>query len=179
MLRKVASMIQLTYQPAHDAFHAIFRFLRMSDGLEKRTIEFDKLRILDFYLLFPHRISEIRFKQGHASFRRLATKYADRQGYAAQPSSNVLFHSMAPMHEAAAQTLADSQAIDPNDFIRGIVTFRPYPIPAKLASRLSEANQSEWDLVEFLNVLAADYPILGRGGLKDRTSLMDFRYDAV
>ena len=172
-------MIQLAYQPSHDPFHAMFRLLRLRDGLDLGSIDADVVRILDFFLLHPHRIGSIRFKQGHARFRSLAQKYSDRRGYALQPSDRVLFESMAPMHEAATQTLAEANAIDASALERGSISFQKFEIPERLRARIRELNASEADLLEFLKVLSIEYPLLGRGGLKDRTNLMEHRYDAV
>jgi hypothetical protein len=71
-------MIQLTYEPALDPFHAIFRFLRLRPLLAK-PIHRDQAHILDFYQLFPYRVDAIRLTQPHRRFRRLTSEYATRR----------------------------------------------------------------------------------------------------
>src|SRR5262249_55290164 len=75
MLHKVASMIQLTYEPALDPYHTTFRFLRLRPVIAQHgPLHRDHARILDFYQLFPFRIAEIRLTPKHRKFRKLAEK---------------------------------------------------------------------------------------------------------
>ncbi|WP_420898640.1 ABC-three component system middle component 5 [Bradyrhizobium yuanmingense] len=69
-------MIHLSYHPAFDAFHAIFRFLRVAFRTGTSETEVDKLRILDYYLLFPWRASAIRLSQKDLEVRRIAKRLA-------------------------------------------------------------------------------------------------------
>src|SRR5258708_39376761 len=113
MFHPVAPMIQLTYEPALDPFHAIFRFLRLRPLLSKdRPIHRDHARILDFYQLFPYHIDAIRLTQLHQRFRRLASEYATRRPYGEQPDDRLLFNRIEPMHVAALDTLAPNNLID-------------------------------------------------------------------
>lgn len=63
-------MIHLSYHPAFDAFNNIFRFLRIILNENVSSIEVDKLRILDYYLLFPWRAATIRLPQKTLDFER-------------------------------------------------------------------------------------------------------------
>jgi hypothetical protein len=54
-------MIQLSFQPAYDAYHTIFRLMRLRIVLTSAgPIPLDELRVLDFFLLFPYLIEHIR-----------------------------------------------------------------------------------------------------------------------
>ena len=54
----------IVYNQAYDLYHTIFRFLQFLNRFEKdELIEIEKLRIWDFYLLFPSKINSIRLKQ--------------------------------------------------------------------------------------------------------------------
>ncbi len=75
-------MIQLSYQPAFDPFHAIYRQLRVLSAIEpSKSLPVDHARILDFYLLFPFRISGIRLMPQHRRFRGLASAYEKARSY--------------------------------------------------------------------------------------------------
>jgi hypothetical protein len=52
-------------------------------------------------------------------------------------------------------------------------------LPPALAKRTQKANEEEGDLMEALRAIAADYPLEGAGGVKERTGLLEYRYDAV
>src|SRR5260221_12212619 len=86
----VAPMIQITFQPAFDPFHSIFRLLRLSPIIERYgPLHRDHLRILDFYLLFPFRIGDIRLTPQHRKFKKLAADYATAKPYGDQPEDYI------------------------------------------------------------------------------------------
>ena len=106
-------MIQLSYQPAFDPLHAVFRLTRLSKMLGKAgPLPKDTIRILDFFLLFPFRISEMRLKRQHVAFRKIAANFASSKPYGDQPEGRVLFERMEVMQMAALQTLAAKGFID-------------------------------------------------------------------
>ena len=124
-------MIQFTYQPAFDPFHTIYRIFRVRERLSQ--IEIDKGRIVDFYLLFPFRMADVRFKRGDLSCRRTAQLYEERRGYAIQPASRALFEGMRPVYDAAAQTMAAEGYLDPACLLKGVLSNTAKPIPADLS----------------------------------------------
>jgi hypothetical protein len=69
-------MIQISFEPALDPFHGMFRLLRLRPIIKLHgPLNRDHVRILDFFLLFPTRITKIRMMQSHRRFRHLATQY--------------------------------------------------------------------------------------------------------
>ena len=173
-------MIQLTYEPALDPFHAMFRFLRLRPLLSKdRPIHRDHARIIDFYQLFPFRIEGIRLEQPHRRFRKLASDYSSRRPYGEQPDDRLLFNRMEPMQIAALDTLASRHLIDVERWKLGEVVATDEEVPADLAYRVRAANTDDHQLAEFLRILATEYDLTGLKGLKDRTGLMEHRQDAL
>ena len=133
-------MIQISYQPAFDPFHAVFRFLRMHSILvEQKSLYFDQLRILDFFLLFPFRIGRIRFKTQHRRFRRLADEYLDRKPYGELPDDRLLFGRMEPFHVAALQSLRSHGYLEKSDDL--MLVRVGAPPPAGLADRIQLENK--------------------------------------
>jgi len=148
--------------------------------LERKPLHRDHVRILDFYLLFPFRIEGIRLTPKHRKYRKLGSKYEMRKPYGDQPDEDgVLFNRMEPMQTAAAETLAARNFLCRSSLDVGIVEASRSHIPPQLASRVAAANEHDADLIEFLEVLAFEYELTGVNGLKDRTTLLDHRYDAV
>jgi hypothetical protein len=171
-------MIQISFQPAFDPFHAAFRFLRMHSILaEHRSLHFDQLRIMDFFLLFPFRVGRIRFKTQHRRFRRLAEEYLDRKPYGELPDDRLLFDRMEPFHVAALESLRSHGYLKPSDDL-SLVSIAA-PLPPGLTERIQSENKRDQSLLEMLSVLASEYELMGRDGLKDRSDLLDYRYDAV
>jgi hypothetical protein len=172
-------MIQLSYQAALDPFHALFRLLRLWPILSKGPLPHETVRILDFYLLFPFRIGDIRIAKPHLRFKRLAKTYAHTKPYGEQPEGPAVLNRMEPIQNAALNTLAANGFIDPDRLLLGEVRVTDVPIPDDIASRVNAANKNQVELMEFLGLLASDYNLLGPDGLKDRTGLLEYRYDPV
>ena len=171
-------MIHLSYHPAFDAFHCIFRFLRIKSREQLTEIEFDKLRILDYYLLFPWRASAIRLPQKDIFIRKVAKNLEVKQDYATLPTGEILLERMRASQMAALQTLADDKFIDIKKLQNNIVCFGEKVIPVELEKRISEINLQENDRMQIIDALSS-YPLLGMDGLKGRTSLLECRYDRI
>jgi hypothetical protein len=172
-------MIQLTYEPALDPYHAIYRILRLRPIIKQYgPLPRDHVRILDFYQLFQFRIHGIRFRQQDRQYRRLASNYKTA-AYGEQPEDRTLFSRMEPMQVAALDTLASHHLIDPDQWQIGDVSATDNPLPDDLAARVASANARDPEFQSFLGVLASEYPLTGVNGLKDRTGLMEYRHDAA
>jgi hypothetical protein len=171
-------MIHLSYHPAFDAFHAIFRFLRLKFRQDVSDIEVDKLRILDYYLLFPWRASAIRLAQKDLGVRRIAKRLEKQQDYATLPNGEALLERMRASQIAALQTMAQDGVIDPMHLRNGVVKFKAFSLPSELKKRIDNKNEEEADKMAIIDVLSA-YPLLGTDGLKGRTSLLEHRYDKI
>jgi len=169
-------MIQLSFEPAYDAYHGMFRAARLSAVLPANEIEYDKFRILDFYLCFPELIDQLRLKRPDLRFHKLARSH--RSTYAGKPDGRLAFGRMKPPQTAAAQTLAIGGYFDSQALTLGMVRILKSP-PEKLTQRIESLNRDEDGLVEFIKVLARDYPLAGENGLKHRSGLMEYRYDAI
>jgi hypothetical protein len=79
-------MIQLSFQPAFDSFHAVYRILRLGTIINQfGPLHIDFVRILDFYLLFPFRIGEIRLHPQHRKFKKLAASHLSAKPYGHGP----------------------------------------------------------------------------------------------
>lgn len=173
-------MPQLTYNEAFDPYHAAFRYLRLHAAcdLSKRT-PFDMFRILDFYILFPFRIQNMRFLSEDKGWRKVSRSYSDRAPYGELPDDNSIFSRMEPFQRAAATSLAHNGFISAAAWDENEILFADVELPPAILSRLSELNGDMSDAMEILCLIRIKYPLSGRNGLKDRTGLLEFRYDPV
>jgi len=137
------------------------------------------VRVLDFYLMFPFLVDQIRIAPHHRKFKKLAKLYAGLRPYGDLPENRMLFQRMAPIQGAALDTLVQRGLLSPDQYSRGIIEPTDTALPVALASKVSAINQEQSDLVEFLFALATEYDLLGTNGLKDRSGLMDYSYDAI
>ncbi len=86
---------------------------------------------------------------------------------------------MEPMQVAALETLSNRDLIEPAKWKVAAVAATTTPVPEQLAARIEEANAQEPELISFLEILASQYELLGSDGLKARTGLLEYRYDAI
>lgn len=173
-------MIQLTYQPAFDSYHATYRFLRLYPLLKKRgPIHRDHLRVLDYYLLFPARVKTIRLMPKHQRYKRLTSTIHSEQPFVDQPDDEVIFSRMRPMQLAALATLATKEYFDEVQLVNNSTVVTNRPVPKELTQRIDEANSQESILIEFLDIFASEYQFMGPNGVKARAGLMEYRYDAI
>ncbi len=175
-------MTQLSYQPAFDPYNAIFRTLQLREGgwLDK-TIPYDALRIADFFLLFPLFLQDkdVRFRPEHRSFRRLGKDYLASKPYSRLPDKRTLFRRIEPFQVAAIGSLVHSGFVDAKNWKqRQIISTKAEP-PSKLIARVKEENSANAELIDAILKLLQDYPLTGRNGLKHRTGLLEYRYDAT
>ena len=172
--------MHLTYQPAFDAFHTVFRMMRIrEDILPPSQLTKDHARIIDFYLLFPFRISGIRLLPRHKKYRKLSEKYQSLKPYGNMPDDRVIFRRMTPIQLSSLDTMAVKGYIDQSRYEHGILKTSEIPLNEALKSRIDAINTTQSDLIEFLAALATEYHLLGADGLKARTGLMEHAYDAT
>jgi|TARA_R100000501_G_scaffold14813_2_gene26865 hypothetical protein len=173
-------MIQLTYNEAFDAYHAVFRFLRLHLACDiGAKLPFDTLRILDFYLLFPFRLQAMKFFARDTGWRKVSKAYEDCAPYGAMPEDSTIFARMEPFQRAAAASLVHSGHLAAKAWDNNEVLFTPAMLPPTVAERCSLLNANMTDIIDILCQIRARYPLGGRDGLKDRTGLLEYRYDSV
>ncbi|OWQ95859.1 hypothetical protein CDQ92_13940 [Sphingopyxis bauzanensis] len=173
-------MTQLTYNEAFDAYHAVFRFLRLHLACDMGTkLPFDTLRILDFYLLFPFRLQAMKFFADDMGWRKISKRYEDCAPYGEMPEDSTVFARMEPFQRAAAASLVHSGYLSAEAWDASEVQFTLEMLPPGFAERCSVVNTQMTDIIEILCQIKSRYPLGGRDGLKDRTGLLEYRYDSV
>lgn len=166
----------LIYHPAFDASHCSFRILKLFNILnENKYIEEERIKIIDFYIVFPKKIKFIRFpKEIKAKYIR---KALDSINDSYRPCKNhfLMAKKMSFIQEKVLQSLVINEYLNKregsNEYKRG--------------EKFSQLALSTPILDTYINheveVLIFDFllncELNGKDGLKDRTTLMEFRYD--
>lgn len=171
-------MTQLVYHPAFDPYNALLRTVRillaLPEGVDRLTI-----RLLDFFLLFPESLASARLTpQLRSKLRKLEVD--PRYPYDRLPGAKVLFERMGPAFEAAIQTLL-ARGVASHAEKGNIISLVVEKAPNELLdlAREQNENESERGLMELLAEMAREFPSRGAGGLKDRSGLMEYRYDVL
>lgn len=170
-------MIQLAYQPAYDSYHTIFRILRLLTAIGTKSVQVEQIRILDFYLAFPHFLTSVA---GYARQTKIFSN-SKRSIYEEIPTKESLFTNMTPIQDAAIQTLCLENLVLLDDpfLMQAKVELRSSNVPTELSNVIVERNNAERSLIEFLTGTLLGIPLAGPNGLKHRTGLMEYRNDYV
>lgn len=168
----------LIYHPAFDAYHCVFRMLVITGALP--TLEFAKLRILDYYVCFPAEVASIQLPQEHAEIRKVAKSVKNE--YRGPVSATRTFRDMEPIQHASARLLAASGVFDSQRLELGTVSRTDRTLPEDLLRAQvsqSASNGPAETVNHYVLHQLSTLPLSGPGGLKQRTGLMEYRYDVA
>src|SRR5690606_21214128 len=125
-----------------------------------------------FYYVYPHLLKNVKlpkqFKRYEAAIKNISDPFE------ITPSQKILFFELYKFQDSAIETLAQRSIIN---IYSSMVTLNLSPVP----STLKQAFEADYfSKSEFFRCLIESFPKLkleGRGGFKDRSGLMEFRYD--
>lgn len=165
----------LIYSPAFDIQHAMFRILRLLESMPKQSVDVDRVRILDFFILFPEKIEAICFPAELRKQRALFKVGYNPYRHLENPR-RMLF-DLEPFQLAALQCIAAYGLIDKDALRKSQVVRTTKSLPEHLAERIKQRNKDNRVLVDLLSVEFSRLPFFGDGGLKERSGLSEVRYD--
>ena len=165
----------LAYHPALDPYHNALRLLQLLiyRGSE---YELDALRILDFFLIFPEDITSVRLPRNAIGWRANVRSLSNPYWF--EGDRLLVFAQMKAIQDTALSLLSARGLIDPDALRDGKVRLIPDKVPPTLNGLVHAKNAEVATLIGFLVRDLAELPVRGRDGLKDRSKLMEFRYDA-
>lgn len=166
----------LLYHPFFDAHHCAFRLLRLLAAIPSEPVELDRIRVWDFYLLFPAHLAKATLPASGARSIRKTVEALDNP-YDVLPNARRAFIRLEPIQTAAMAHLASVGLIDAKKLQDGLILRTSVPIPDQLEPRISERNQAESQIVVYLTGVFLRTPLHGKGGIRSRVDLFDHRYD--
>jgi hypothetical protein len=165
----------LIYHPAFDAYHCAFRMLAVTS--QHHSLEFSKLRILDFYLCFPAEIASVELPQNLVGIKRFTKP--EKNPYRGPVSRYRTFREMESIQSAASRLLALTGLFSPTALEAGNVVRTGQALSEELQHTVMSSTKDKNEVVDFVLSKFAEIPLHGAGGLKQRTGLMEYRYDAA
>lgn len=171
-------MPSLVYHPAFDPYHTIIRCLRVSTIFGGKFHK-EQLELFQFLILFPEILGTSKLTGAtRSSWGKL--KWSPRFPYEMRTDLRRTFQSSRSTFEAAFQTLVRerilSEAVADEEITFSVSWFN---VPEKVVEIIDARNEGEEALLSLLETLASDVPFFGSMGLKERTGLMEFRYDVA
>lgn len=169
------------YNPAFDPSNGIYRILNILKHFDvNECIEVDRLRIYDFYLLFPYKVYSIRLQKTETRFKKLLHQYvADKKEnpYNKVTNDRRLFHQLQRYQMIALSQIASYGLIDPELLLKQKVKVTDAARMQQVMSQLEEMPQAESNIIAWLNLCFRTIPLNGTYGLKYRTQLLEYKYD--
>lgn len=165
----------LIYHPAFDAYHCVYRIAMLTAKVKE--LEYSKLRILDYYICFPAEIAKIELPKQLKSIRADARVVANRFRGPVSPIRT--FHDLEQIQNSATRLLAASDVFDSKGLERGVIRRTSQALPTVFSKATAGPSNQHGTLIDFVITRLSKLPLHGNGGLKQRTGLMEYRYDPV
>jgi hypothetical protein len=171
----------IIYNQAFDLYHATFRMMQLlSHFKHEEYLEVDRLRIWDFYFLFPEKVHEIKLKRDEKDVRALMKKYVSKtkNPYEIVLENRKLFEKIKPYQLAALNCLASYEIISKEFLQENRVLIKSRERLNSFAESIPELSAKEHNVVSLMTSHFYQLSMFGTDGLKARTNLMESKYDA-
>jgi hypothetical protein len=172
----------IIYNQAFDLYHCIFRVLNLLSKFdETANIEVDRLRIWDFYLLFPQKIYDIRLPQSEAyDIRKIRNRFIkkSKNPYEHVPESRKLFEKLRPYQNSALSSIASYGIISKENLALNRITITDKNLLSRYVENLEKISPKQKNTIALLTSHFYQMSLFGSDGLKNRTNLLECKYDA-
>jgi hypothetical protein len=171
----------IVYHPAFDLYHSVYRLLQFLTHFDRKEyVEVDRLRIWDYYLLFPNQMQGIKLKREEADVKRLINFYIYKKEnpYEEVLDSRKLFEKIRPYQLTAIKCLASHGIIDKSALSENRVTIISKQTIEKYTDKFEPLSPQERNVINLMTSHFYYISMFGPMGLKARTKLLESRYDA-
>lgn len=166
----------LIYNQAYDLYHTIFRMALISSKLSK-SIEIDKLKILDFYFVYPTELLNIKKPIGFKKYEKFLKPEKNRYDTIRNPKR--IFYRMNSIQSQAIRVLVAYGYFENTSFEEGSIKRTEKKLPDEILLKIQEANERNFNIISLLTGPLSEIDLYGHLGLKERTGLIEFRYDTI
>ncbi|SEB21549.1 ABC-three component system middle component 5 [Pedobacter hartonius] len=170
----------IVYNQAFDYYHAIYRMIRLLTHVKKDNfVELDRLRIRDFYLLFPEQIHTITLKEGDKDIKELRARFVKQRNnpYNQVFDNKKVFEKLRPYQLTALQCLASYGIINKDLLKEGRVSIISQEVLKDYEGRFEDLSFTEQNIITMMVYHFSSISMFGTDGLKSRTKLMVSKYD--
>ena len=170
----------IIYNQAFDLYHTVFRMLQLLTHFNKNEyVEVDRLRIWDFYFLFPNKIHEIKLRRDEKDVKNILSKYITKKEnpYELFFENRKIFEKIKPYQISALHCLASYGIIDKELLSLNRVSIISIEILENYANKFEDLTAKEKNLITILTSHFYFIPMVGENGLKKRSNLIESKYD--
>jgi hypothetical protein len=172
--------IMIVYHQAFDLYHTAYRMIQLLTYFKRgESVEIDRLRIWDYYLLFPIEIQRIKFSVEEKEIKNYISQYITKgektNSYEIILDSRKMFEKIKPYQMAALKSLASYGIINLDYFTSEKVMAISENILIEHAPLFDPLSITEQNAIK---LLTSHYYLMSLRTLKEKTNLTEYRYDA-
>jgi hypothetical protein len=170
----------IVYNQAFDYYHAIFRMIQLLTHFKRNEyVELDRLRIWDFYLLFPNKVHEIKLKRNEDDVKSLIKRFIKEKDnpYNEVFDNKKVFEKIRPYQITALKCLASYGIINNELLKQNRISIISDKMLQSFQVRFEELSEKEKNVIAIMTSHFSYVSMFGPDGLKSRTGLMESKYD--
>ncbi|MGV4528970.1 ABC-three component system middle component 5 [Ornithobacterium rhinotracheale] len=170
----------ILYNNAFDLYHTIFRMLHLLSKVgDKRTIEVERIRIWDYYLLFTDEIFKLKPKRQEKEYKELLKeiKITKKNPYYQVYDKRKTLEKIKPYQLSALNSLASYNIIDKEGLLREEIKINSFELLEEYARAVGNLSPREKNIITIVTTTFSDISLTGNSGLKKRSDLIESKYD--
>jgi hypothetical protein len=167
--------LMLSYHPAYDANHCAYRQLLLLENIPSKKIDWNLLKIIDFYVLFPSLLKQLSLPAEYRGVKRYLKEIPDAYETISNPTR--LMFELNNIQLAGLSSLIAKNLISKEDFANELISRTEVPLPIELHKKIINDAIAKTGWFIFLTHEFPKIDYYGPKGLKARTGLMEFKYD--
>jgi hypothetical protein len=171
----------IIYNQAFDLYHTVYRILQLLSNFDgDEYLELERLRIWDFYLLFPSKIIELKPKRNEKDFKKILKQFTvlENNPYEIVYDNRKVFEKIKPYQISALNCLVSYGIIDKELLLLNRVSIVSKDLLFEYAKNLEKLSAREQNIITILTSDFYQITMFGKGGFKERTNLLESKYDA-
>ncbi len=171
----------IIYHQAFDLYHTVYRMIQLLGYFRRGDyIEVERLRIWDYYLLFPNKLSKIKLKREEKDIKELINSLILRASnpYEEVMDDRKMFEKIKPYQMTAIKSLASYGIVNKDYLATNRITKISHEILKNYMTKLEKLSKQEENTVKLLTSHFYQMSLYGVYGLKDRSKLLESKYDA-
>jgi len=166
----------LIYHPVYDVNHCLYRMLLILENSTQDEFDWDTLKLLDFYTLFPQLLKSIKpMPVSLCAFSKVIKQIPD--AYEALPNAKRVLFDLGNLQNTAMMNLLAKEFVDVELYHKKVIKRSAKELPSMLEEELKgDSVISE----EWFRFVVNELPLtsfMGKDGLKKRSGMMEFKYD--
>jgi hypothetical protein len=167
----------IIYHPATDFYHCWMRWAYIVAHAFDDPVEYERARIIDYYICFPKQLLNCQLPSLYSGQVKKAVRLIP-ESYEDALSVRQAFRQMSEIHRHVAMDMASKGLIDRSLYQEGQLSV----VDSEYSRGLLSEVAAKWDpqnkeLYDLILVALNSMQLNSKNGLKDRSGLLEYRYD--